>query len=120
MVNWRTDLTAYERRLGEVEIERAIFQDDYLDLLIFAPCMKTLILRKDFEENVFKSRQQKVNQLLFIESLNLYGKEESQISSIVDAIYKFSADITNYGGSNLKRGNIKYRDGRTTTSGGGV
>ena len=83
----------------------------------------TMILRKAKVGYEFKGRQQKVNHLLFMDDLKLYGKDESQVSSLIDTVYAFSADIRMEFGLKkcgvlvLKRGKVKRMDGLVLPSG---
>ena len=80
---WRTDLTSGKSVFGEVKIKRGIFLGDSLSPLLFVLALipLTLILREvkagyDLREKV------RINHLLFMDDLKLYGKNENQIDTL--------------------------------------
>ena len=118
MNTWRTDLTSGESVFGEVRIKRGIFQGDSLSPLLFVLALipLTLILREvkagyDLREKV------RINYLLFMDDLKLYGKNEKQIDTLVNTLRVFSDDIRmEFGISKcailiMKRGKIVKCDG---------
>ena len=94
MANWQTELTSCEERLAKVNIRRGIFQGDSLSPLLFVICMIQLthILRKAKARYTF-GREEKINHLLFMDDLKLYGKSENKIKGLVSTVEVFSQDI---------------------------
>ena len=119
MANWKTELFVYGQSLGQVNIKRGIFQGDSLSPLLFVLCMipLTLLLRQTKAGYQFKGRHEKINHLLCMDDLKLYGKDEAQIDSLVKSVYTFSTDIgmefglTKCGVIILKRGKVVKLDG---------
>ena len=81
MKTWRTELTAYGEKLGEVRIRRGIFQGDSLSSLIFVLSMipMTLVLRRIGIGYEWGKKQFRINHLLFMDDLKLFRKTENQI-----------------------------------------
>ena len=118
MNTWRTDLTSGKNVFGEVRIKRGILQGDSLSPLLFVLALipLTLILREvkagyDLREKV------RINHLLFMDELKLYGKNENQIDTLVNTVRVFCDDIRiEFGISKcailiMKRGKIVKFDG---------
>ena len=53
----------------------------------------SLVLRKVKAWCEFRGKQLKINHLLFMDDLKLFGKNEKQIDSVVRTIHIFSTDI---------------------------
>lgn len=125
MTRWRTELTACGEALGEVRIKRGIFQGDSLSPLLFVLCMVplTLLLRKVKAGYEFKRKKVKVNHILFMDDLKLYGKNEEQVSSLVNTVYLFSKDIgmefglKKCGVLMMRRGKVQKSEGIELPSG---
>ena len=125
MSTWKTELTSYGKSLGTVSIKRGIFQGDSLSPLLFVLCMipLTLILRKAKAGYEFEHKCQKINHLLFMDDLKLYGKDEDQISSLINTVYCFTTDIKMEFGLKkcgvliLKRGKVSNIDSINLPSG---
>ena len=75
MENWKTVLSSNQEVLGTVDIKRGIFQGDSLSPLLFVIIMipLSLILRAGYQ---LKKEGCKINRLLFMDDLKLYGKKE--------------------------------------------
>ena len=84
MHKWKTELTSGNQSLGEVEIRRGIFQGDSLSPLLFVLALipLTSILRESKAEYNMGKKDGKINHLLFMDDLKLYGKNENQINSL--------------------------------------
>ena len=95
MSKWNTELTTCGEQLGNVSIRRGIFQGDSLSPLLFVICMipLSLILRKTAAGYSFKGNQLKINHLLYMDDLKLYGKSNDQIDSLVRTVYLFTSDV---------------------------
>ncbi|CAB4009493.1 Hypothetical predicted protein [Paramuricea clavata] len=90
MENWKTELTSSGESLGNVNIRRGI-----LSPLIFVMCMipLSLILRKEKVGYEFRGKELKINHLLFMDDLKLFGKNKEQIDSLVKTVHIVSKDI---------------------------
>ena len=53
----------------------------------------SLVLRKVKAAYEFKDKRRKINHLLFMDDLKLYGKSDTQIDSLVKIVHLFSKDI---------------------------
>ena len=95
MKTWRTTLVAGSTVLGKVNIRREIFQGDSLSPLLFVLAMLPLtkILQKHRAGYIVKGEGIKVNHLLFMDDLKLYGKNTKEIESLIQTVRKFSEDI---------------------------
>ena len=95
MANWRTVLTANGKFLGEVEIRRGIFQGDTLSPLLFVVAMipLTLLLRKEKMGYRFGEAKQRINHLLFMDDLKLFGGNLEEVEKLCDVVHNFSRDI---------------------------
>ena len=119
MKTWRVELTCGEQILGEVKINRGIFQGDTLSPLLFVTALIPLthILRKSKAGYEFSKTKVKVNHLLYMDDLKLYAKNEKSLDSLLQTVRIFSKDIGMEFGIDkcamlsLKRGNIVASDG---------
>ena len=95
MVDWKTVLTSGGERLGEVGIRRGIFQGDTLSPLLFVVAMipLTLLLRKEVMGYRFGAAGKKINHLLFMDDLKLYGSTMEEVEKLCSVVHKFSSDI---------------------------
>ena len=95
MANWKTVLTANGKTLGEVDIRRGIFQGDTLSPLLFVVAMipLTLLLRKEKMGYRFGEAKRKINHLLFMDDLKLFGGNLQEVERLCDVVHKFSRDI---------------------------
>ena len=95
MSDWKTVLTASGKTLGEVDIRRGIFQGDTLSPLLFVVAMipLTLILRKEEMGYDFGASGKKINHLLFMDDLKLFGKNREDVEKLCEVVHKFSTDI---------------------------
>ena len=95
MEKWRTILTSNNETLGEVEIKRGIFQGDTLSPLLFIMVLipLSMILKDTTYGYQFSKGGMKINHLLFMDDLKLYGKTERELNALVDTVHIFSEDI---------------------------
>jgi hypothetical protein len=95
MEMWKTELISNGEKLGCVGIRRGIFQGDSLSPLLFVLCLipLTLILREAEMGYIMKDKKTKINHLLYMDDLKVYGKSEVQMGSLVSSIHMFSEDI---------------------------
>ena len=124
MRNWNVDLTSCGEFLGKVNIRRGIFQGDSLSPLLFVISMIPLteILRNVPTGYTLKCGL-KLNHLLFMDDLKIYGKSEREINGLVSTVEIFSNNIGMEFGAKkcgtliLKRGNVVTREGLELPSG---
>jgi len=95
MGQWKLSLTANGEKNGDVDIKRGIFQGDSLSPLVFVLSMipLSLVLRKANVCSEWEKKEYKLNPLLFMDDLKVYGTNEEQIESLVNTIHIFSTDI---------------------------
>ena len=81
--------------LVEADIKRGIFQGDSLSPLVFVLALipLSLILRKVKAAYEFSGSKEWINDLLFMNDLKLYSRNEKGLDSLVQAIRVFSEDI---------------------------
>ena len=120
MQNWKTMLTSAGKELAEVHIRRGIFfQGDSLSPLLFVICLvpMSLVLRKVKAGYSFGNNKPKVNHLLFMDDMNLFGRSSVEIDKLVSTVYLVSADmrmefgIRKCGILVLKKGKVVDSDG---------
>lgn len=95
MPKWTTELTSNGEMLGEVGIRRGIFQGDSLSPLLFVVAMipLTMLLRKEAMGYRFGREGKKINHLLFMDDLKLFGRDETELDKLCSVVNKFSRDI---------------------------
>ena len=95
MKKWKLLLTSNGSDLCEVVVNRGIFQGDSLSPLIFVICMipLSLLLRKVKASYEWGRKEFKLNHLLFMDDLKLFGKSDDQIDSLVQTVFTFSEYI---------------------------
>ena len=95
MGKWSVMLCAGNSELGEVDVKRGIFQGDSLSVLVFVLALipLSLILRKAKAAYEFSGSKEKINDLLCVDDLKLYSRDEKGLDSLVQTIRVFSEDI---------------------------
>ena len=95
MKQWKLLLTSNGNELGDVKVNRGIFQGDSLSPLLFVLCMIpiSLVLRKVKAGYEWGKKEFSLNHLLFMDDLKLYGKSEKQIDSLVRTVHILSTDM---------------------------
>ena len=80
MKNWRVELTAEQRPLSEIKIQRVIFQCDALSPLHFIIAMIPLnhILRNCNAGYKLNRSQEKINHLMYMDDIKLFAKNEKR------------------------------------------
>jgi len=95
MADWKTVLTSNGEVLGEVAINRGIFQGDSLSPLLFIIIMMSLsiLLRREDLGYKLGPGGKFINHLLFMDDLKLYGRTSEQLERLVDVVEVYSRDI---------------------------
>ena len=85
MKQWKLSLTLNGNKLGDVKVNRGVFQGDNLSPLFFVLCMipMSLVLRKVKTGYEWGKKEFSLSHLLFMDDIKLYGKSEEQIDSLV-------------------------------------
>ena len=84
IIDWKTELMSGEINLGEVNINRGIFQGDSLSPLLFVISLipLTLVLRRMKQGYSFQKGKIKLNHLLFMDDLRLYGSNQNELIAL--------------------------------------
>ena len=95
MKNSKLRLASIGLDLCDIDVNRGIFQGDSMSPLIFVICMIPLsfLLRKVKTSYEWGRKEYKLNHLLFIDDLKLFGKSNEQIDSLVQVVFRFSEDV---------------------------
>ena len=114
-----SELTSCRESLAKVNIRRGIFQGDSLSPLLFMICMILLthVLGKA-KARYTLGRGEKINHLLFMDNLKLYGKSENEIKGLVSTVQVFSQDIVMEFG--IKKGCVIIMNRGKVKSTGGI
>ena len=88
MPHWKTELTSSGEKLAEVNIRRGIFQGDSLSPLLFVVAMipMTRVLQKIDVGYQFKKGGSRINHLMFMDDIKLYGKSAKEIDTLVQTV----------------------------------
>ena len=83
MKNWKVELTVRGRIFTELKIQRDKFQVDALSPLLIVTEMMPLIriIRKNTEGYKFPKSQEQINQLMHIDDIKLFAKNEKECYS---------------------------------------
>ena len=95
MPNWKTELTSSGEKLAKVNIRRGIFQGDSLSPLLFIVAMipMTRVLQKMEVGYQLKKGGSRINHLMFMDDIKLYGKSAKEIDTLVQTVRIVSEDI---------------------------
>ena len=95
MPNWKMILTSSETRLTEVSIRRGIFQGVSLSPLLFIVAMipMTRVLERMEVGYQLKKGGSRINHLMFIEDIKLFGRGTKEIDTLVQTVRIVSSDI---------------------------
>ena len=95
MANFEDSVDINQEALGTVDMKRRIFQGDSLPPLLFVIIMipLSMVLRDTKAGYQLKKGGCKINHLLFMDDLKLYGKNSDQIDSLVQIVWSYSEDI---------------------------
>ena len=124
MANWQTELTSCGESLAKVNIRRGIFQGNSLSPLLFVICKIPLThVLREAKARYTLGGGEKINHLLFMDDLKLYGKSENEIKGLVSTVEVFSQEtgmefgIKKCGVIIMNRGKVKSTDGIELPSG---
>ena len=90
----RTELTACNESLGEFDIRRGIFQGDSFSPLLFVVVLiplSIILIKTDL--GYVTSRNQKLNDLLFMDDSKLHAKSERELDSLIQTVRIFYDDV---------------------------
>ena len=92
---WNTLLAVNGQILGQVRIQRGIFQRDSLSPLLFVAALipLTIILRQTQLGYQILKNTAKISHPLFMDDLKLYGKSTAELESLFNTVRIFSIDI---------------------------
>ena len=95
MKNWRVELSAGGKSLAETKIQRGIIQGDALSPLLFIIATMPLnhILRKCTAGYKLSRSQEKVNNLMYMDDIKLFAKNEKELETLIHSIRIYSRDI---------------------------
>ena len=95
MEKWNTQLTINNQKIGQCRIRRGIFQGDSLSPLLFITAMIPLskVLNATKKGYQLDNNGKRINHLLYMDDLKLYGKNKAEIDSSTSTVYQFSKDI---------------------------
>ena len=95
MKSWRKVPFSGKNRLGKINIRRVIFQGDSLASLLFVVALipVTIILRTLKQGYSFRKGKERLNHLLLMDDLELCGRNDNKIDSLVKVIKIVSGDI---------------------------
>ena len=95
MKSWKVELSSGKETLAEVNIRRGIFQGDSFSPLLFVIALipLTLVLRKCKNGSNFCRTKDKINNLLYMDDLKIFAKEEAGLDALIQTVRVFSSDI---------------------------
>ena len=94
MQTWNTRLEYLGEEIAVVDIRRGIFQGDSLSPLLFITALIPLSVLLREARQGYKFRQgRKVNHLLYMDDLKLYGKSKAELEALVNTVRIFTDDI---------------------------
>ena len=92
---WKTTLTCNNVVVGDVNIRWGIFQGDSLSSLLFVQALKPIshLLRQANKGYTVKDCDVRINHLLYLDDIKLYGRSQSKLESLVHIVRLYSEDI---------------------------
>ena len=96
MNSWNMLLTVNGQILGQVRIQRGIFQGDSLSPLLFAAALisLTIISRQTQLGYQISKNTVKINHLIYTDNLKLYRKSTAELELLLKTVRIFSNDIS--------------------------
>ena len=95
MKEWTTNLECGGQHLAKVNIKRGVFQGDSLSPLLFTICLISLrVMLREAKHGYQLNRSTcgKVNYLLYMDDLKLYGSNKRQSESLIQTVRIFTQD----------------------------
>ena len=115
---WRTELITCNETLGEVDIKRGIFQDNYFSPLLFLVVLILVSVMLNETDLRYVTRQNQKLNLLFMDDLKQYAKSERELDFLIQTVRIFLDDgdmvfgldksavlVLKWGKDELNRGN---------------
>ena len=95
MKTWRVELAAGGRSLAEAKIQRGIFPEDTLSLLLFIIAMVSFnhILRKSTAGYKLSRSQKKINHLMYLDDIKLFAKNQKGLETLLHPVRIYRQDI---------------------------
>ena len=95
MTKWQTEMYFNKRALGNVKINRGIYQGDSLSPLLFVIALVPLTAILNSLKSGYKipQTQTKINHLLYMDDLKLYTNTQKQLTSMLNTVNTFTKDI---------------------------
>ena len=96
MTKWTTNLECGGKHLASVNIQRGIFQGDSLSPLLFIICLVPLsVLLRETKHgyNLTRTSSGRINRLFYMDDLKLYGRNKSELESLVQTVRIYTQDI---------------------------
>ena len=94
MSHWRTALSANSKSIADVTIKGGIYQGDPLSLLLFYIALNPFSALLDKSTSSYRCKSgTTINNLLCIDDIKLYAKNEQDIDSLMHLTRVFSSDI---------------------------
>ena len=93
MANWQTELTSCGESLAKVNIRTGIFQGDSLSPLFVICIIPVTYVLSKAKTRYTLGGGEKINHLLFMDDLKLYGKSENETKGLVSTVEVFNQDI---------------------------
>ena len=96
IIDWKTELISGDISLGEVNIDRDIFQGEAFSPLLFVISLipLTLVLIPMKQGYLFQKGKSKLSHLLFMSNLRLYGGNQNEVDSLVRTVEIATKDIS--------------------------
>ena len=95
MIDWKTELKSVGINLCDVTINRCIFPGDSFSTLLFVISLisLTLVLRWMKQRYSFQKGKSKLKELIFMNDLKLYGRNQNEIESLLRTVEIVTKDI---------------------------
>jgi hypothetical protein len=95
MKHYQTTLICNNKEIGEVKIERGIYQGDSLSPILFVMALFPLsvLLSATNQGYKFNNTDQPISHLWFVDDLKLFSKNDDEMRGLVRMVETFSTDI---------------------------
>ena len=91
--SWQTILMSGNEELARVNIRRGIFQGDTLISFIVYNSLSHTLRKVNAGYQFGKGQHKRINHVLFIDDLKLYGNSEKEAERLTNTVRMFSKDI---------------------------